>query len=221
MFSFSAFSKLGYHVHLCSTSPLIFGDEETVLSQLVKVRCVCADFFFFLLDNNLNFTRAFTSSPHPPPPPPRFKQESAHFINVASSIFKALSSVVSSFSDEENQSPARDALELTHTPQNIATNPRQHLLVNFKSLLSHRRQRPRTHSMTVHRCSTQLCTRYCSRRSAASCRRTISLPSSPSSMSPRSSLLNRRRRSLPVVSHAPPLLLSPPTHTNFFPDVSN
>lgn len=55
-------------------------------------------------------------------------------MKVASSIFKALSSVVSSFSDEEKLSPARDALEKTHTPQNIATNPRQHLLVNLNLL---------------------------------------------------------------------------------------
>lgn len=47
----------------------------------------------------------------------------------ASSILKALSSVVSSFSDEEKLSPARDALEKAHTPQKIATNPRQHLTV--------------------------------------------------------------------------------------------
>ncbi|XP_075869653.1 androglobin-like [Nelusetta ayraudi] len=89
--SFSAFAKLGYHVHLCSTTPLIFGDEETVLSHLVK--------------------------------------ESALFMMDASSILKALSSVVSSFSDEEKLSPARDALEKAHTPQKIATNPRQHLTV--------------------------------------------------------------------------------------------
>lgn len=52
-------------------------------------------------------------------------------MKVASSIFKALSSLVSSFSDEEKLSPARDALEKTHTPQNIATNPRQHLTVDL------------------------------------------------------------------------------------------
>lgn len=52
-------------------------------------------------------------------------------MKVASSIFKALSSVVSSFSDEEKLGPAREALEKTHIPQNIATNPRQHLLVNL------------------------------------------------------------------------------------------
>lgn len=63
------------------------------------------------------------------PPQPRFQQESALFIRDASAIFKALSAVVASFSDEEKLSPARDALEKSHTPQNIATNPRQHLTV--------------------------------------------------------------------------------------------
>ena len=28
---------LGYHVHLCSTTQFVFGDEETVMSQLTKV----------------------------------------------------------------------------------------------------------------------------------------------------------------------------------------
>lgn len=54
-------------------------------------------------------------------------------MKVASSIFKALSSVVSSFSDEEKLSPAREALEKTHIPQNLATDPRQHLLVKVFS----------------------------------------------------------------------------------------
>lgn len=78
--------------------------------------------FCFRSQDHLNCTRALTGFP-------RFKQESALFTKDASSIFKALSSVVSSFSDEEKLSPARDALEKTHTPQKIATNPRQHLTV--------------------------------------------------------------------------------------------
>ena len=28
---------LGYHVHLCSSTQFVFGDEETVMSQLTKV----------------------------------------------------------------------------------------------------------------------------------------------------------------------------------------
>lgn len=86
---------------------------------------------------------------------------------VASSIFKALSSVVSSFSDEEKLSPARDALEKTHTPQNIATNPRQHLTVNFlpfSLIIIRMRLELSPHSTSAHRCSTLLCTRYCDRR---------------------------------------------------------
>ena len=49
------------------------------------------------------------------------KQESARFIEQASSIFKALSRVVSSFSDEQDQPAARRNLEETHCPQNINT----------------------------------------------------------------------------------------------------
>jgi len=28
---------LGYHVHLCSSTQFVFGDEETVMAQLTKV----------------------------------------------------------------------------------------------------------------------------------------------------------------------------------------
>lgn len=31
-------AALGYHVHLCSGTPFIFGDEETVMSHLTKVK---------------------------------------------------------------------------------------------------------------------------------------------------------------------------------------
>ncbi|KAI4802216.1 hypothetical protein KUCAC02_020068, partial [Chaenocephalus aceratus] len=48
-------------------------------------------------------------------------KESARFIEQASSIFKALSRVVSSFSDEQDQPAARRHLEETHCPQNINT----------------------------------------------------------------------------------------------------
>ena len=37
---------LGYHVHLCSSTQFVFGDEETVMSQLTKV----SQTFIFCLD---------------------------------------------------------------------------------------------------------------------------------------------------------------------------
>ncbi|KAK5852926.1 hypothetical protein PBY51_006757 [Eleginops maclovinus] len=81
--SFQTKAALGYHVHLYSKTPFIFGDEETIMSYLTK--------------------------------------ESARFIEQASSILKALSRVVSSFSDEQDQPTARRILEETHCPQNIHT----------------------------------------------------------------------------------------------------
>ncbi|KAJ4929190.1 hypothetical protein JOQ06_004805, partial [Pogonophryne albipinna] len=81
--SFQTKAALGYHVHLYSKTPFIFGGEETIMSNLTK--------------------------------------ESARFIEQASSIFKALSRVVSSFSDEQDQPAARRNLEETHCPQNINT----------------------------------------------------------------------------------------------------
>ncbi|KAK1889169.1 Androglobin [Dissostichus eleginoides] len=81
--SFQTKAALGYHVHLYSKTPFIFGDEETIMSNLTK--------------------------------------ESALFIEQASSILKALSRVVSSFSDEQDQPAARRNLEETHCPQNINT----------------------------------------------------------------------------------------------------
>ncbi len=53
--------------------------------------------------------------------PHYFKQESAGFTEQASSIFRALSRVVSSFSDEQDQPAARRTLEEAHCPQNINT----------------------------------------------------------------------------------------------------
>lgn len=50
-----------------------------------------------------------------------FKQESARFTEQASSILRALSRVVSSFSDEQDQPAARRILEEAHFPQNINT----------------------------------------------------------------------------------------------------
>ena len=47
-----------------------------------------------------------------------FKQESARFSEQALSIFRALSRVVSSFSNEEEQAAARRALAEAHRPQN-------------------------------------------------------------------------------------------------------
>lgn len=35
--SFHIKAALGYHVHLCSMTPFIFGDEETIMSHLTKV----------------------------------------------------------------------------------------------------------------------------------------------------------------------------------------
>lgn len=35
--SFHTKAALGYHVHLCSRTPFVFGDEETVMPQLTKV----------------------------------------------------------------------------------------------------------------------------------------------------------------------------------------
>ncbi|XP_068580725.1 androglobin isoform X1 [Cebidichthys violaceus] len=76
-------AALGYHLHLCSKTSFMFGDEETIMSQLTK--------------------------------------ESARFTDQASSIWRALSRLVSSFSDEQDQPAARRALEEAHCPQNINT----------------------------------------------------------------------------------------------------
>lgn len=34
---FCAKAAVGYHLHLCSMTPFIFGDEETIMSNLTKV----------------------------------------------------------------------------------------------------------------------------------------------------------------------------------------
>ncbi|XP_026196445.1 androglobin [Anabas testudineus] len=81
--SFHTRVALGYHIHLCSKKPFIFGDEETIMSQLTK--------------------------------------ESACFTEQALSMLRALSRVVASFSDEQDQLAARRALEETHCPKNINT----------------------------------------------------------------------------------------------------
>ncbi|XP_032398208.1 androglobin isoform X2 [Etheostoma spectabile] len=81
--AFHTKATLGYHVHLCSKTPFIFGDEETIMPHLSK--------------------------------------ESARFTEQASSILRALSRVVSSFSDEQDQPAARRALEEAYCPQNINT----------------------------------------------------------------------------------------------------
>ncbi|XP_029352950.1 androglobin [Echeneis naucrates] len=73
--SFHTKAPLGYHIHLCSKTPFIFGDEETIMSQLTK----------------------------------------------ALIVWRALSRLVASFSDEQNQLTARGILEKAHCPQNINT----------------------------------------------------------------------------------------------------
>lgn len=50
-----------------------------------------------------------------------FYQESACFTEQALSMLRALSRVVASFSDEQDQLAARRALEETHCPKNINT----------------------------------------------------------------------------------------------------
>ena len=36
---FSMTAPLGYHVHLSSATPFVFGDEETVMAKLTEVGC--------------------------------------------------------------------------------------------------------------------------------------------------------------------------------------
>ncbi|XP_028996143.1 androglobin isoform X2 [Betta splendens] len=81
--SFHAKAALGYHIHLCSKTSFIFGEEDHIMSQLSK--------------------------------------ESVRFIEQASSMLKALSRVVTSFSDERDQLLARKALDKTHCPKNISS----------------------------------------------------------------------------------------------------
>ncbi|XP_018528148.1 androglobin isoform X1 [Lates calcarifer] len=81
--SFNTKAALGYHIHLCSKTPFIFGDEETIMSHLTK--------------------------------------ESTRFTEQASSIMRALSRVVASFTGEQDQPAARRTLEEAHCPQNINT----------------------------------------------------------------------------------------------------
>lgn len=54
-----------------------------------------------------------------------FYQESALFMDQATTILRALSRVVSSFNNEQVLA-ARRRLEKTHRSQNISTSPRQH-----------------------------------------------------------------------------------------------
>ncbi|XP_035473900.2 androglobin isoform X2 [Scophthalmus maximus] len=98
--SFHTKAALGYHVHLCSRTPFVFGDEETVMPQLTK--------------------------------------ESTRFTEQASSILRALSRVVTSFSDEHDHSTTRKALEEAHCPRNINTTLEklEHLKV-FNSAVYH------------------------------------------------------------------------------------
>ncbi|XP_070782313.1 androglobin [Enoplosus armatus] len=63
-------------------------------------------------------------------------KESTRFTEQASSILRALSRVVSSFSDEQDQSAARRTLEEAHCPQNINTTLEKHHKV-FNSAVYH------------------------------------------------------------------------------------
>ncbi|KAM9354979.1 LOW QUALITY PROTEIN: androglobin [Pholidichthys leucotaenia] len=83
VFCIHAGAALGYHVHLLSETPFIFGKEETIMSHLTK--------------------------------------ESARFTEQASVIFKALSRLVTSFSDVQEQPALRKSLAETHCPQNITS----------------------------------------------------------------------------------------------------
>lgn len=56
---------------------------------------------------------------------PVLTQESALFMDQASSILRTLSRVVSSFSDEQQQLAARRVLQKTHRPQHISTSLRK------------------------------------------------------------------------------------------------
>lgn len=57
---------------------------------------------------------------------PVLTQESALFMDQASSILRTLSSLVSSFSDEQQQLAARRTLRKTQRPQHISTSLRKH-----------------------------------------------------------------------------------------------
>lgn len=46
--SFHTKATVGYHVHLCSKTPFIFGDEETIMSHLTKVTKLIYSFSLFL-----------------------------------------------------------------------------------------------------------------------------------------------------------------------------
>ncbi|CAJ1078450.1 androglobin isoform X2 [Xyrichtys novacula] len=91
-------ARLGYHIHLCSRTSFILGEDETIMAHLTK--------------------------------------QSARFTEQASSIFRALSRVASSFSDEENLPAARQALEEAHCPQNTNVDLRKHCMV-FNSAVNH------------------------------------------------------------------------------------
>lgn len=117
MLTFCAKAAVAYHLHLCSLTPFVFGDEETVMSTLAKV--VTAS----LISANEPAEHSGWLCCH------RcscFKQESALFMDEASSVFRRLSGVVSSFSNEQGQREARRLLEKTHRPQNISTSLRKH-----------------------------------------------------------------------------------------------
>ena len=38
LFSIHVKAAMGYHLHLCSVTPFIIGDEETIISNLTKVK---------------------------------------------------------------------------------------------------------------------------------------------------------------------------------------
>lgn len=47
--SFHTKAALGYHIHLCSKKPFVFGDEETVMLQLTKVTELCSHQFSMIV----------------------------------------------------------------------------------------------------------------------------------------------------------------------------
>ncbi|KAM8873469.1 androglobin-like [Synchiropus picturatus] len=81
--AFHARATHGYHIHLCSKSPFVFGDEDTIITHSAK--------------------------------------ESARFTQQAMSITDALSDLVASFKDGNDQQVLRRALEKAYCPKHIKT----------------------------------------------------------------------------------------------------
>lgn len=71
---------------------------------------------------------------------PVLTQESALFMDQASSILRTLSKVVYSFSDEKQQLAARKMLQKTHRPQHSSTSLRKHDSVTHNSPVTSNKQ---------------------------------------------------------------------------------